>query len=352
MTASHGTAVVEDPRYREHRGPDGHPERPDRLLAVQSEIEARADRLQRLAPREATAGELLRVHGRPHLDRVAEAARRAPTQLDPDTYVSPESFAIARLAAGGSVELARRVARGEFRNGLAAVRPPGHHAEAGRAMGFCLFNNVAVAACALREEEGVERILVLDWDVHHGNGTQHFFEEDASVLYLSTHQFPYYPGTGDFDEIGCGKGEGATLNVPLPAGSGDVEYIGAFQRIVVPAARAFRPEMILVSCGFDAHSDDPLAGMRVGAEGFRAMAAIVRGLAEDLCAGRLALVLEGGYALRGLREGTASVLDVLLASAPPAPPPTRALTPNSVLDQVLTRVVAAHGDRIPELGAG
>ncbi len=352
MTASHATAVVEDPRYREHRGPDGHPERPDRLLAVHSEIEARADRLQRLAPREATPGELLRVHGRAHLEQVAEAARRAPTHLDPDTYVSAESFAIARLAAGGSIELARRVARGEFRNGLAAVRPPGHHAEAGRAMGFCLFNNVAVAACALREEEGVERIFVLDWDVHHGNGTQHFFEEDPAVLYLSTHQFPYYPGTGDFDEIGRGKGEGATLNVPLPAGCGDAEYIGAFQRIVAPAARAFRPEMILVSCGFDAHSDDPLAGMQVRAEGFRAMAAIVRALAEELCGGRLVLVLEGGYALRGLREGTASVLDVLLASSPPALPPTPALTPNSVLEQVLARVVLAHGGRIPELGAG
>ena len=351
MTASHVTAVVEDPRYRDHRGPDGHPERPDRLLAVGAEIEARAPRLERLAPREASPDELLRVHGREHLERVAEAARRAPAQLDPDTFVSPESFAIARLAAGGSVELARQVARGEVRNGLAAVRPPGHHAEAGRAMGFCLFNNVAVAACALREEEGLERIVVLDWDVHHGNGTQHFFEEDPGVFYVSTHQFPYYPGTGDFGEIGRGKGEGATFNVPLPAGCGDAEYVGVFQRLVVPALRAYRPEMILVSCGFDAHADDPLAGMRVGARGFRAMSRIVRALAEDLCQGRLVLVLEGGYALTGLREGTASALDALLEEAPPSPPPAPELEANSLLSQVVTRVVAVHGGRIPSLGA-
>jgi acetoin utilization deacetylase AcuC-like enzyme len=352
MTASRATAVVEDPRYRDHRGPDGHPERPDRLLAVGAEIESRADRLERLAPRAATDDEILRVHGRDHLALVAEAASRAPTHLDADTYVSPASFEVARLAAGAVVDLARGVARGAIGSGLAAVRPPGHHAEAGRAMGFCLFNNVAIAARALQQEEGIERILILDWDVHHGNGTQHTFEEDPSVLYVSTHQFPYYPGTGDFGEIGRGKGEGATLNVPLPAGCGDTEYVGAFQRILVPAARAFRPEIVLVSCGFDAHADDPLAAMRVSADGYRAMAVIVRALAEDLCAGRLALVLEGGYALGGLREGTAAVLDVLLEEDAPEPPPTPDLETNSILDQVVTRVAGAHGRRLGDLGAG
>ncbi len=350
MTASRTTAVVEDPRYREHRGPDGHPERPERLLAVGAEIEARAARLERLPPRAASDDEILRVHGRDHLDRVAEAARRAPVHLDPDTFVSPASLEVARLAAGAVVDLSRAVAAGRIRNGLAAVRPPGHHAEAGRAMGFCLFNNVAIAARALQEEDGVGRILLLDWDVHHGNGTQHAFEEDPSVLYLSTHQFPYYPGTGDFGEVGRGKGEGTTLNVPLPAGCGDAEYVGVFQRIVVPAARWFRPELLLISCGFDAHADDPLAGMRVGANGFRAMAAIVRALAEELCEGRLVLALEGGYSLQGLREGAASVLDVLL-EAPAELPAAPDLEPNSVLAQVVRRVEAAHAGRIPGLGS-
>jgi len=350
MTASRGTAVVEDPRYRDHRGPDGHPERPDRLLAIRDAVDARRDRLEALEARPAEPDEILRVHAREHLDRVAAAVARAPQQLDPDTYVSSESYEVALLAAGASIELARRVARGEFRNGLAAVRPPGHHAEAGRAMGFCLFNNVAIAARALQAEEGVERILILDWDVHHGNGTQHFFEEDPTVLYASTHQFPYYPGTGDFGEVGRGKGEGATLNVPLPAGCGDAEYLGVALRLLVPATRWFRPEVILISCGFDAHADDPLAAMQVSGAGFAGLAAIVRGLAEELCQGRLALILEGGYALSGLREGAGAVLDALAAPRAPAPPPAALLKPNSVLEQIVTRVVAVHGSRVPGLG--
>ncbi len=350
MPASRAVAVVEDPRYRDHCGPDGHPERPDRLRAVGAEIEARAGRLQRLAPRPASPDEVLRVHGRAHLDLVVEAARRAPIHLDADTYVAPASLDVALLAAGGCVDLALRVARGEVARGLAAVRPPGHHAEADRAMGVCLFNNVAIAARALRAEAGVERVLIFDWDVHHGNGTQHEFEEDRDVLFASTHQFPYYPGTGDFGEVGRAAGEGATLNVPLPAGCGDAEYVGAVQRLLVPAAQAFRPELILVSCGFDPHADDPLAAMEVSGAGFAAMTALLRALADDLCGGRLVLVLEGGYAVSGLRDGAGAVLDALLAEPSPDLPPVAPLEPNSVLEQVVTRVQTVHGSRLPKLG--
>jgi acetoin utilization deacetylase AcuC-like enzyme len=351
MTASEATAVVEDPRYRSHRGPTGHPERPERLAAVHTAVAAREEPLEALAPREATPEEILRVHRRAHLESVAESARRAPLHLDPDTYLSPESYRVALLAAGGCIDLARGVARGELRNGLAAVRPPGHHAEAGRAMGFCLFNNVAIAARALQAVEGLERILILDWDVHHGNGTQHSFEDDPSVLYVSTHQFPYYPGTGDAGEIGRGAGEGCTLNIPLPAGCGDAEYLGALQRILPAAARRFRPDMILVSCGFDAHRDDPLAGMCVSGAGFRDMARLVRALADDLCRDRLACILEGGYSASGLEEGTGAVLDVLTAADPPPPPPTVQLAPGGPLDRVLTRVATAHRATHPDLGA-
>ncbi len=217
-------------------------------------------------------------------------------------------------------------------------------------MGFCLFNNVAIAARALQVEEGVDRILIVDWDVHHGNGTQHFFEEDPSVLYFSTHQFPYYPGTGDGGEAGIGKGLGATVNVPMPAGCGDEEYIGVFRRIAVPVARTFRPEVILISCGFDAHRDDPLAAMNVSAEGFRAMARTARALAEDLCGGRLALVLEGGYAASGLREGTAVALDALLEDPPP-PDPAPALDPSSRLTRIVDQVAQVHARRYPGIGA-
>jgi acetoin utilization deacetylase AcuC-like enzyme len=352
MAASRATAVVEDPRYREHRVPSGHPDRPERLVAVHAAIHARQEALELLSPRPASADEILRVHSREHLERLQEAAGRAPVQLDLDTYLSPQSVEVARLAAGGCIDLARRVARGELRNGLAAVRPPGHHAEAGYAMGFCLFNNTAVAARALQAEDGVERILILDWDVHHGNGTQHCFEEDPSVLYVSTHQFPHYPGTGDADEIGHGQGEGATLNIPLPAGCGDAEYTGALQRILVPVAQAFRPELILVSCGFDAHRDDPLAAMEVSGAGFGAMARIVRALAEELCGGRVACFLEGGYSASGLEEGTAAVLDALLAPAPLAVPASAALKPGSPLQRVTERVAAAHLGRYPGLGSG
>jgi len=351
MVVSRAIAVVEDPRYREHRGPTGHPERPDRLTAVHAAIAARQAELEALAPRFALDEELLRVHGREHLATVEQAARRAPSQLDPDTYVSAASLEVARLAAGGSIELARRVARGELAAGLAAVRPPGHHAEAGRAMGFCLFNNAAIAAQAVRAEEGVERLLLLDWDVHHGNGTQHCFEEDPDLLYVSTHQYPYYPGTGAAAEAGRGRGEGATVNVPLPAGCGDLEYLGVLQRILVPVARAFRPELILVSCGFDAHRDDPLAAMEVSEAGYREMTRIVRALAEECCAGRLVFVLEGGYAASGLEQGTRAVLAELLEPRPAQPAPAPPLLPGSRLARVVDTVAAVHRSRYPELGA-
>ena len=350
MTRVRATTVVADARFGNHRGPAEHPECPERLVPVQAAIDARGDRVDHLEPRYAEPDEILRIHVRDHFEAVAEAVRHAPRQLDPDTYVSPQSLDVALLAAGGTIELVRQVARGQRQPGLAAVRPPGHHAEADHAMGFCLFNNIAIAARALQADEGMERILILDWDVHHGNGTQHSFEEDPSVLFVSIHQFPYYPGTGDFGEAGRGKGTGATLNIPMPAGCGDAEYVGVLQRVVMPAAAAFRPEMILVSCGFDAHRDDPLAAMEVSGEGFRAMTALVRAMAEELCQGRLAFVLEGGYADSGLREGTEAVLDGLLDPHPRLPP-LEPLAPNTPLERVVWGVVEIHGEKIPGLGA-
>jgi acetoin utilization deacetylase AcuC-like enzyme len=351
MTATGATGIVEDPRYREHRGPAGHPERPDRLSAVHAAIAAREPELKRIAARVASDEKLLRVHTRAHLAAISDAARQAPTQLDPDTYVSPASEQVARLAAGGAIELAKRVARGELHNGLAAVRPPGHHAEAGQAMGFCLFNNAAVAAEALRAEEGLERILILDWDVHHGNGTQHCFEADRDVLYASTHQFPHYPGTGAAIEAGRDAGLGATVNVPMPAGCGDAEHVGALHRVLVPVAHSFQPEFLLVSCGFDAHRDDPLAAMQVSETGYRDMAELTRALAEEICGGRLVVLLEGGYAPSGLEEGTRAVLDALL-DPDPTPPPVPELTPGSPLDRIVAAVVSVPGSRVPGLGAG
>lgn len=343
--------IVEDARYQSHRGPEGHPERPERLRAVAEAIDPFRDDVECVTPRPAEPEEIRRAH-RSSLFDFLESTRGLPAgRIDADTYFAASSFDVACLAAGGTIDLARSVMEGKVARGLAAVRPPGHHAESNRAMGFCLFNNIAVAARSIQAEFGSPNIMILDWDVHHGNGTQHIFEDDPSVLYASTHQFPFYPGTGDFGEIGIGRGKGATLNVPMPAGCGDADYIGVMQRLIFPAAIAFRPDLILVSCGFDAHRDDPLGSMDLSIEGYRGMANLTRALAEDLCGGRLAYVLEGGYALRGVREGTRAVLESLVADAPLEPPTSIDLDPGSSLRRLVDRVVEVHGGRIANLGA-
>jgi acetoin utilization deacetylase AcuC-like enzyme len=349
MAAKRGVEVISDPRYAAHQAPAGHPERPERLAAVAAAIDRFGGALAHRPPRPASPEELYAVHDRAHVEHVRRAVAAGASQLDPDTFVSPESYDVALLAAGACVDLALRVARGDARAGFAAVRPPGHHAEGDRAMGFCLFNNAAIAARAVQREAGVERVLILDWDVHHGNGTQHTFETDPSVLYASTHQYPFYPGTGAAGEIGTGRGEGATLNVPMPAGCGDAEYVGVLQRIIAPAARAFRPDYWIVSCGFDAHEDDPLAAMRVTRSGYAAMTAIVRALADELSGGRMLFVLEGGYSLRGLAEGVEAMLTGIAADAPALPAAVGAPR-GSVLEQLVARAAAAHGARIPEIG--
>jgi acetoin utilization deacetylase AcuC-like enzyme len=218
---------------------------------------------------------------------------------------------VALLAAGATADLALRVARGEARRGFALVRPPGHHAESSEAMGFCLFNNVAVAARALTAEAGVQRIAIVDWDVHHGNGTQHLFEAERDVLFVSLHQFPLYPGTGALGEQGSGPGEGSTVNFPLPPGCGDPEYAAVFGGVVLPILEEFRPEVILVSAGFDAHEQDPLAQMRVTSAGFRWLAERLCALADDVCGGRVVLALEGGYDLDALGESVYGVVTAL-----------------------------------------
>jgi acetoin utilization deacetylase AcuC-like enzyme len=308
---------VLDEVFVQHRAPAGHPERGARFEAAAQAL--RKAGLQRrgrhVAIRAATEEELVRVHSASHLDELVRTVPGKSGWIDPDTYFSIGTWEAALAAAGGLAELTTQTLHGELARGLAVVRPPGHHATRDRAMGFCLINNVAVAAAAARAH-GATRIAIVDWDVHHGNGTQDIFWEDPAVLYLSVHQYPYYPGTGAPTDIGGAGARGATINVGLPAGMGDREYLQVFDSVFVPALRRFRPDLILVSAGFDPYCDDPLAQMQVTARGFGAMAQRLRLAADQLCGGKLVVVLEGGYDLRGLGDGLTEVLSALTQDTP------------------------------------
>lgn len=310
--------LVDDPRFERHVPLGHHPERPERLVAARAGAMASGAAFERVAARPATDEELARVHDPRFLESLA-AMRGRSGYLDADTYVSPESVDIARLAAGSLVAMVDQMLDGPIQRGVALPRPPGHHARPAQAMGFCLLNSVAVAAAHARSR-GLTRVAIIDWDVHHGNGTQEMFWQQPGVLYVSTHQFPFYPGTGDVDEIGEGEGKGYTVNVPLLAGAGDDVYGSAFERVVLPVLESYAPELVLVSAGFDAAMRDPLAQMEVSAEAFGWMAAGIARIADATAKGRMALVLEGGYDLVAL-EGSLKASIIGMMGGPVVEPP-------------------------------
>jgi acetoin utilization deacetylase AcuC-like enzyme len=303
----------------EHSGGPAHPERPDRILAIRSHLSecGLLDRLIPIRPTPCPVERLAAVHRPRYIESIREACGRAPVRLDPDTAISRGSWDAALLSAGGALAASDAVLSGRAATAFVCTRPPGHHAEADRAMGFCLFNNVAIAARYLQAEHRLARVLIVDWDVHHGNGTQHMFEEDESVLYFSTHQSLFYPGSGDRAEAGRGRGKGFTINVPMPAGSDDGDYLEIFRTVLKPAADRFRPETILISAGFDGHRDDPLAGMALSEQGYAELTAIVLEAAREHCEGRIISLLEGGYDLNALGLSVEAHLRKLL-EAPPA----------------------------------
>src|SRR3954452_5867804 len=298
--------LIASPRFGEHTTPPGHPERPERADVFDQLANDWCDTGGRVVePRPATREELLRVHDAAHVDAIERTNGKA-VMLDPDTFTSPESYEVALLAAGAAVQAAEH-AHGTRETAFALVRPPGHHAERDKAMGFCLFNNVAVAAAAMIAR-GLSRVAVVDIDVHHGNGTQWIFYDNPRVLYVSTHQYPFYPGTGAANEVGTGEGRGFTFNVPLEMGATDADYALVYRDAVIPVLHEFAPDVILVSAGFDAHERDPLASMRVTTEGY---ASVVRQLVDAATNGSIAFVTEGGYDLGALSD----CLDAAIAEA-------------------------------------
>jgi acetoin utilization deacetylase AcuC-like enzyme len=287
-----------------------HPERPERLKSIHAVLERKPIAgTERVVPRKATREELTAVHTASYVDTVMSVAGKR-AQLDPDTSTSERSVEAALLAAGAAAQAVEDVVSGTAQNAFALVRPPGHHAEGDRAMGFCLFNNAALAAEAARRK-GAERVLLLDWDVHHGNGSQHTFYRRRDVLYASSHQHPFYPGTGLPQLIGEGEGEGFNVNCGLPGGQGDADYGALFHDLFLPIADAYRPDFVVVSAGFDPHRADPLGGMRVTERGFAAMCSALKGVAERYAKGRIVLLLEGGYDLDGLAQSVHACTEVL-----------------------------------------
>jgi acetoin utilization deacetylase AcuC-like enzyme len=313
------TGFVYHPDFLKHDTGQFHPESPDRLLAIEARIKKTGihDQLINIEPpsipRSNIEQWIERVHRSAHVRRIQEKIPAAgQAYLDPDTPICRWSYQVAQLAVEGILLAADKIMSGDVAHVFCALRPPGHHAESNRAMGFCLFNNVAVCARYLQEQYKVKRIAIIDWDVHHGNGTQQIFYEDPSVLYFSVHQFPLYPGTGTERETGAAAGEGYTINCPLPAGQGDDRYVAVFEKTLVPALKSFAPDFILISAGFDAHRDDPLAGMNVTEEGFAEMSRIVKASADTGCQGRIISCLEGGYNLGALARSVEQHLITLI----------------------------------------
>jgi acetoin utilization deacetylase AcuC-like enzyme len=333
--------VVIDQGYLKHLPGESHPERPERIQALLNLAGALdKQRFELASPRAATRADVESTHGADHVRLVESTSKHNRYALDGDTITCRDSFGVALLAVGGFLTLLDAIASKQSSNGFALVRPPGHHALRDHAMGFCLFNTMAIGAEYLKRVHGAKKILIMDWDVHHGNGTQAAFYDDPTVLFISTHQFPFYPGSGAVHETGVAAGEGFTLNVPLPAGCTDAEYLQVFQDIVLPAGEKFQPDWILVSAGFDPHRRDPLGGMNVTEEGFGAMAGLLLALANRFAGGRIAFLLEGGYDLAGLRDSVAAVLAAMQTQVPP--PAGHLPLAESRIEPVIRRILQVH----------
>ncbi len=302
-----------DPIFLKHTQ-RGHPESDRRLEAIMAKLRSSGllELLEQIPSRAATMEELTYIHPTQYVERIQALSEAGGGHLDPDTYTTSDTYAAAAVAAGSLIDLTLAVVAGELKNGFAFVRPPGHHAMPDRGMGFCIFNNVAIAAKAAQKQRDIERIAIVDFDVHHGNGTQAVFEKDPRVLYHSSHQYPYYPGTGSLREVGYDEGKGTIINFPLPSGTGDESFQALYREVLIPAMRRFDPQLILVSAGYDNHWEDMLASLGLSLTGQTWISQTLITLAEELCEGKIVFTLEGGYNLHVLEEGVANSVKALL----------------------------------------
>ena len=310
------TGLVYHENYLKH-DTGFHPETAERLIHIMRKLEEAGitEKIKRITPKKASKEQIMYVHTGDYIEKVEAICKESGGMLDPDTPLCRDTYEIALLSAGGVIKAVDEVMdnSNQLKHIFALIRPPGHHATRNRGMGFCIFNNIAIAAQHLKGKYGVKRILIVDWDVHHGNGTQELFYDDPSVLYFSTHQYPHYPGTGWIDEVGKGEGEGFTVNIPLPAATDDAGYLYAIKNILVPIAIDFSPEFVLVSAGFDAHIADYLAAMKVKSSGFGLFTDVIKEIAKKNSKGRIVMALEGGYNLEAIAESALSVFNSLLA---------------------------------------
>ena len=309
------TGYISDPFYLKHKN-EPHPENPGRLNAIQKNIESSKyyNNLTLIQPRKATVEDIAKVHGTGYIRSVEDSCRNGVRNLDADTVISSDSYQAALLSAGAGLEALDKILEGTVGNAFCAVRPPGHHAEQNKAMGFCLFNNVGVIARYAQDVKKLEKVFIFDWDVHHGNGTQHSFYKDSSVYYSSIHQYPFYPGTGGVDETGTGDGLGSNLNLPMRAYSCDTDYINAIEHKLIPVIQKFNPDLIIISAGFDAHENDPLAQINLSTECYGKMTQKLMEVANDVCDGRILSMLEGGYDYSALADSVQLHVETLSSS--------------------------------------
>ena len=309
------TGYISDPFYLKHKN-EPHPENPGRLNAIQKNIESSKyyNNLTLIQPRKATVEDIAKVHGTGYIRSVEDSCRNGVRNLDADTVISADSYQAALLSAGAGLEALDKILEGTVGNAFCAVRPPGHHAEQNKAMGFCLFNNVGVIARYAQDIKNIQKIFIFDWDVHHGNGTQHSFYKDSSIYYSSIHQYPFYPGTGGVDETGTGDGLGSNLNLPMRAYSCDADYINAIEHKLIPVIQKFNPDLIIISAGFDAHENDPLAQINLSTDCYGKMTQKLMEIANDVCNGRILSMLEGGYDYSALADSVQLHVETLASS--------------------------------------